>query len=102
MKMSSNVISDFEKLFRQKLQLNNCKLRKKKQENNYEITTPANDIFLMYWGEFPEINLVYQPIGIRTPQTLVYEQAIRAHIKSCVTTIRKSLDSNLVTSNKEN
>lgn len=100
--MSSNLISDFEKLFRQKLQLNNCKLRKKKQENNYEIKTPANDIFLMYWGEFPEINLVYQPIGVRTPQTIIYEQAIRAHIKSCASTIKKSLDSNLVTLNEEN
>ncbi|MBF2066992.1 MAG: hypothetical protein IGS39_21635 [Calothrix sp. C42_A2020_038] len=102
MKVSSNLISDFEKLFRQKLQLNNCRLKKKKQENNYEITTPANDIFLMYWGEFPEINLVYQPIGIRTHQTMVYEQAIRAHIKSCVISVKNNPASNLVTVDKEN
>ncbi|BAZ13900.1 hypothetical protein NIES4071_57400 [Calothrix sp. NIES-4071] len=102
MKISSNLISDFERLFRQKLQLNNCKLKKKKQENNYEIITPANDIFLMSWGEFPEINLVYQQIGIRTQQTGIYEQAIRAHIKSCVSSVKSNSDSNLVTLDKEN
>ncbi|MBW4599880.1 MAG: hypothetical protein KME29_09760 [Calothrix sp. FI2-JRJ7] len=99
--VTSNLISDFEKLFRQKLQLNNCKLKKKKQENNYEIITPASDIFLMSWGEFPEITLVYQPIGIRTQQTVIYEQAIRAHIKSCVSSVNKNSDSNLVTVDKE-
>ncbi len=102
MKITSNLISDFEKLFRQKLQLNNCRLKKKKQENNYEIITPASDIFLMYWGEFPEISLVYQPIGIRTQQTVIYEQAIRAHIKSCVSSVKNNYDSTLVTSDKEN
>jgi hypothetical protein len=100
--MGSNVISEFEKLFRQKLQLNNCKLRKKKQENNYEITTPASDVFLMYWSEFPEINLIYQPIGVKTPQTLIYEQAIRAHVKACVNSVRNSVNSNVVTLNEEN
>lgn len=45
METTSNIIPEFEKLFRQKLQLNNCKLKKKRQENNYEITTPAKDIF---------------------------------------------------------
>ncbi|MBD2438418.1 hypothetical protein [Nostoc sp. FACHB-110] len=88
METTSNIIPEFEKLLRLKLQLNNCKLRKKRQENNYEITTPAKDIFLMYWGEFPEIKLIYQAVGIRTQQTAVYEQAIRSHIKSCVSSIQ--------------
>ncbi|MDZ7962061.1 MAG: hypothetical protein RMY34_30035 [Aulosira sp. DedQUE10] len=91
MTTDASIIPEFEKLFRQKLQLNNCKLRKKRQENNYEITTPAKDIFLMYWGEFPEIKLIYQPIGIRTEQTLVYERAIRSHINFCVSSLQKSM-----------
>lgn len=88
---AASTIPEFEKLFRQKLQLNNCKLRKKRQENNYEITTPARDIFLMYWCEFPEIKLIYQAVGIRTEQTVVYERAIRSHINFCVSSIQKSL-----------
>jgi len=55
----------------------------------------------MSWGEFPEITLVCQPIGIRTQQTVIYEQAIRAHIKSCVSSVNKNSDSNLVTVDKE-
>lgn len=96
METDSTIIPAFEKLFRQKLQLNNCKLKKKKQENNYEIITPAKDIFLMYWCEFPEVQLVYQPIGIRTKQTIVYEQAIRSHISFCVSSIKESM---MVTAN---
>ncbi|MEA5513046.1 hypothetical protein [Nodularia sp. UHCC 0506] len=88
MQDSSNLISEFETLFRQKLKLNNCKLKKKKQENNYEIITPAKDIFLMSWCDFPEINLTYQPIGVRTHQTVVYERAIRSHINFCVSSIQ--------------
>ncbi|MCC5639984.1 hypothetical protein LC593_29980 [Nostoc sp. CHAB 5844] len=91
MEPTSNIISEFEKLFRQKLQLNNCKLRKKRQENNYEITTPAKDIFLMYWCEFPEIKLIYQAVGVRTQQTVIYERAIRSHINFCVTSIQESI-----------
>lgn len=91
MNITSNTIPEFEKLFRQKLQLNNCKLKKKKQENNYEIITPAKDIFLMYWCEFPKIQLVYQNVGIRTEQTVVYERAIRSHINFCVNSIQKSM-----------
>ncbi|QSJ15579.1 hypothetical protein JYQ62_27690 [Nostoc sp. UHCC 0702] len=91
MDITANRIPEFEKLFRQKLQLNNCKLKKKKQENNYEIITPAKDIFLMYWSEFPKIQLVYQNVGIRTEQTVVYERAIRSHINFCVTSIQKSM-----------
>jgi len=91
MTTTASTIPEFEKLFRQKLQLNNCKLRKKRQENNYEITTPARDIFLMYWCEFPEIKLIYQAVGIRTEQTVVYERAIRSHINFCVNTIQKSI-----------
>ncbi|MBE9008483.1 hypothetical protein IQ259_26410 [Fortiea sp. LEGE XX443] len=91
MEITSNIIPEFEKLFRQKLQLNNCKLRKKRQENNYEITTPAKDIFLMYWCEFPEIKLIYQAVGVRTQQTVVYERAIRSHINFCVTSIQESI-----------
>jgi len=87
MNITSNFIPDFERLFRQKLQLNNCRLRKKRKENNYEITTPAKDIFLMYWHEFPEINLIYQAVGVRTEQTVVYERAIRSHIKFCLSSI---------------
>ena len=90
MKTTSDLILDFEKLFRQKLQLNNCKLRKKRQENNYEIITPAKDIFLMYWSEFPEVNLIYQAIGVRTQQTGVYERAIRSHISFCVSSIQEN------------
>ncbi|WP_375478082.1 hypothetical protein [uncultured Nostoc sp.] len=90
MKTTSDLIPDFEKLFRQKLQLNNCKLRKKRQENNYEIITPAKDIFLMYWSEFPEVNLIYQAIGVRTQQTGVYERAIRSHISFCVSSIQEN------------
>jgi hypothetical protein len=85
---TSNLISDFETLFRQKLKLNNCKLKKKKQENNYEIITPAKDIFLMSWCDFPDINLIYQPIGVRTQQTGVYEKAIRSHISFCLNSIK--------------
>ncbi|MBE9052234.1 hypothetical protein IQ243_17740 [Nostocales cyanobacterium LEGE 11386] len=88
MQNSSNLIPEFETLFRQKLKLNNCKLKKKKQENNYEIITPAKDVFLMYWCDFPEINLIYQPIGIRTKQTIVYERAIRSHINYCVSSLQ--------------
>jgi len=91
METTANIISEFEKLFRQKLQLNNCKLRKKRQENNYEITTPAKDIFLMYWCEFPEIKLIYQAVGVRTQQTVVYERAIRSHIDFCVTSIQEGI-----------
>ncbi|MER3493858.1 MAG: hypothetical protein C4323_16995 [Mastigocladus sp. ERB_26_2] len=91
METTSNIIPEFEKLFRQKLQLNNCKLKKKRQENNYEITTPAKDIFLMYWCEFPEIKLIYQAVGIRTQQTAVYERAIRSHINSCVSSLQESI-----------
>lgn len=90
MKASSTLIPEFEKLFREKLQLNNCRLRKKKQENNYEITTPAKDIFLMSWCEFPEISLIYQPVGIRTKQTVVYEQAIRSHINFCLSSLQEN------------
>ena len=90
MKITSNLIPEFEKLFREKLQLNNCRLRKKRQENNYEITTPAKDIFLMSWCEFPEISLIYQPVGIRTDQTIVYERAIRSHINFCLSTIQNN------------
>ena len=90
MKITSNLIPEFEKLFRQKLQLNNCRLRKKRQENNYEIITPAKDIFLMYWSEFPEISLIYQPIGVRTYQTEVYERAIRSHISFCITSLQEN------------
>ncbi|MBO3464121.1 hypothetical protein G7B40_020110 [Aetokthonos hydrillicola Thurmond2011] len=89
METTSNIIAEFEKLFRQKLHLNNCKLMKKRQENNYEITTPAKDIFLMYWCEFPEIKLIYQAVGIRTQQTAVYERAIRSHISSCVNRLQE-------------
>ncbi|MDB9303368.1 MULTISPECIES: hypothetical protein [Cyanophyceae] len=85
---TSNLISEFETLFRQKLKLNNCKLKKKKQENNYEIITPAKDIFLMSWCDFPDINLIYQPIGVRTQQTGVYEKAIRSHINFCLSSIK--------------
>ncbi|KZL49833.1 hypothetical protein A2T98_10655 [Nodularia spumigena CENA596] len=85
---TSNLISEFETLFRQKLKLNNCKLKKKKQENNYEIITPAKDIFLMSWCDFPDINLIYQPIGVRTQQTVVYERAIRSHINFCLSSIK--------------
>lgn len=85
---TSNLVSEFETLFRQKLKLNNCKLKKKKQENNYEIITPAKDIFLMSWCDFPDINLIYQPIGIRTQQTIVYERAIRSHINFCLSSIQ--------------
>ncbi|MEA5616527.1 hypothetical protein VB711_01545 [Cronbergia sp. UHCC 0137] len=88
MEANSSVITEFENLFRNKLKLNNCRLIKKKQENNYQITTPAKDIFLMYWSEFPQVNLIYQPIGIRTQQTLVYERAIRSHITSCLSSIQ--------------
>ncbi|WP_341528961.1 hypothetical protein WKK05_06440 [Nostoc sp. UHCC 0302] len=102
MNTASNVIPEFEKLFRQKLQLNNCRLKKKRQENNYEIITPAKDIFLMYWSEFPEINLIYQPVGIRTKQTIVYERAIREHINFCVSSMQASANSNFVTLNREN
>ncbi len=91
METTSNTVAEFEKLFRQKLHLNNCKLKKKRQENNYEIITPAKDIFLMYWCEFPEIKLVYQPIGVRTQQTMVYEQAIRFHINFCVSNIQETM-----------
>ncbi|MEA5604612.1 hypothetical protein [Nostoc sp. UHCC 0252] len=90
MKTTSDLIPEFEKLFRQKLQLNNCKLRKKRQENSYEIITPAKDIFLMHWSEFPEINLTYQAIGVRTQQTSVYEKAIRSHISSCLSSIQEN------------
>ncbi|MBE9200349.1 MULTISPECIES: hypothetical protein [unclassified Nodularia (in: cyanobacteria)] len=90
MQDSSNVISEFETLFRQKLKLNNCKLKKKKQENNYEIITPAKDIFLMSWCDFPDINLIYQPIGVRTKQTIVYERAIRSHINFCLSSIQEN------------
>ncbi len=100
MQTASTTISEFEKLFRQKLQLNNCRLRKKRQENNYEITTPAKDIFLMSWLEFPEISLIYQPVGIRTKQTLVYERAIREHINFCVSIIQDSPDSSLIALDK--
>ncbi|MEA5505669.1 hypothetical protein VB735_21665 [Halotia wernerae UHCC 0503] len=89
MNTSSTLIPEFEKLLREKLQLNNCRLKKKKQENNYEIITPAKDIFLMSWCEFPEINLIYQPVGIRREQTVIYERAIRSHIKFCVSSIQK-------------
>ena len=85
---TSNLVSEFETLFRQKLKLNNCKLKKKKQENNYEIITPAKDIFLMSWCDFPDINLIYQPIGVRTQQTGVYEKAIRSHISFCLSSIK--------------
>ncbi|MDB9374162.1 hypothetical protein [Nodularia sphaerocarpa] len=85
---TSNLISEFETLFRQKLKLNNCKLKKKKQENNYEIITPAKDIFLMSWCDFPDVNLIYQPIGVRTQQTMVYERAIRSHINFCLSSIK--------------
>ena len=88
MQDTSNLISEFETLFRQKLKLNNCKLKKKKQENNYEIITPAKDIFLMSWCDFPDINLIYQPIGVRTKQTIVYERAIRSHIDFCLSSIQ--------------
>lgn len=91
METSANLIPEFEKLFRQKLQLNNCKLRKKRQENNYEITTPAKDVFLMYWCEFPEINLIYQAVGVRTQQTAVYERAIRSHINSCLSSLQEKM-----------
>lgn len=91
METTSNIIPEFEQLFRQKLQLNNCKLKKKRQENNYEIITPAKDIFLMYWCEFPEIKLIYQAIGIRTQQTVVYERAIRSHINSCISSLQGSI-----------
>jgi hypothetical protein len=90
MKTTSTLIPEFEKLLREKLQLNNCRLKKKKQENNYEIITPAKDIFLMSWCEFPEINLIYQPVGIRREQTVIYERAIRSHIKSCLSSIQAS------------
>jgi hypothetical protein len=90
MKIASKLIPEFEKLFREKLQLNNCRLRKKRQENNYEITTPAKDIFLMSWCEFPEITLIYQPVGIRTDQTIVYERAIRSHMNFCVSSIQNA------------
>ena len=90
MKNTSDLILEFEKLFREKLQLNNCKLRKKRQENNYEIITPAKDIFLMYWSEFPEVNLIYQAVGVRTHQTEVYERAIRSHISFCVSSIKEN------------
>ncbi|MFB2768914.1 hypothetical protein ACE1AT_06410 [Pelatocladus sp. BLCC-F211] len=102
MKTASNLIPEFEKLFREKLQLNNCRLQKKRQENNYEITTPAKDIFLMYWCEFPEIKLIYQPVGIRTKQTILYERAIRDHINFCVSSVRDKLRSSLITLDKEN
>jgi len=92
MNTASNLIPEFEKLFRQKLKLNNCKLKKKRQENNYEIVTPAKDIFLMYWCDFPQINLIYQPVGVRTEQTGVYERAIRSHISSCVSSIQDNPD----------
>ena len=85
MKTTSDLILEFEKLFRQKLQLNNCKLRKKRQEN-----TPAKDIFLMYWSEFPEVNLIYQAVGVRTQQTSVYERAIRSHISSSLSSIQEN------------
>jgi hypothetical protein len=91
MKTASSLIPEFEQIFRDKLKLNNCRLRKKKQENNYEIITPAKDIFLMSWQEFPEISLVYQPVGIRTEQTVVYEKAIRSHINFCVSCIQESI-----------
>ncbi|MBW4615655.1 MAG: hypothetical protein KME21_20740 [Desmonostoc vinosum HA7617-LM4] len=90
MSNTSNLILDFEKLFREKLKLNNCRFRKKKQENNYEITTPSKDVFLMCIGEFPEIKLIYQPVGIRTKQTIVYERAIRSHIDFCLSNIQES------------
>ncbi|WP_392531684.1 hypothetical protein [Nostoc sp. C117] len=93
MKTTSDLVPEFEKLFREKLQLNNCKLRKKRQENNYEIITPAKDIFLMYWCEFPEVNLIYQHVGVRNQQTGVYERAIRSHISSCLSSIQNNPDS---------
>ncbi|MFN6566390.1 hypothetical protein [Dendronalium sp. ChiSLP03b] len=101
MQTTSNLILEFEKLFRQKLQLNNCRLKKKRQENNYEIITPAKDIFLMYWSDFPEIILIYQPIGIRTKQTIVYERAIRDHINFCVSSVQDKPNSSLITLEKE-
>jgi hypothetical protein len=90
MSNTSNLILEFEKLFREKLKLNNCRVRRKRQENNYEITTPGNDIFLMYWDEFPEIKLTYQLVGIPTKQTIVYERAIRSHIDFCLSNIQES------------
>jgi hypothetical protein len=98
METVSDLVPEFERLFRQKLKLNNCRLRKKRQENNYEITTPAKDIFLMTWCEFPEISLIYQPVGVRTKETLVYERAIRSHITSCVSTIKDSPQASLTNS----
>ncbi|WGV23287.1 hypothetical protein [Halotia branconii] len=90
MNTTSTLIPEFEKLLREKLQLNNCRLKKRKQENNYEIITPAKDVFLMSWCEFPEINLIYQPVGVRREQTVVYERAIRSHIKFCVSSIQNN------------
>ncbi|MBW4569831.1 MAG: hypothetical protein KME31_17920 [Tolypothrix carrinoi HA7290-LM1] len=89
----ANLVPEFEELFRQKLKLNNCRLTKKRQENNYQITTPAKDIFLMSWQEFPEVNLIYQPVGVRTEQTLVYERAIRSHLNFCLSSIQHKVAS---------
>jgi hypothetical protein len=89
----ANLVPEFEELFRQKLKLNNCRLIKKRQENNYQITTPAKDIFLLSWLEFPEVNLIYQPVGVRTEQTLVYERAIRSHLSFCLNSIQNKVAS---------
>ena len=42
----------------------------------------------MSWQEFPEVNLIYQPVGVRTEQTLVYERAIRSHLNFCLSSIQ--------------
>ncbi|AKG20173.1 hypothetical protein [Calothrix sp. 336/3] len=97
MESSSSLVTEFEQLFRQKLRLNNCRLQKKIQENSYEITTPAKDIFLMSWSDFPDIKLVYQPVGIRTKQTVVYERAIRDHIIFCVNSVQNKSQHSLMT-----
>ncbi|MBW4562135.1 MAG: hypothetical protein KME32_13460 [Mojavia pulchra JT2-VF2] len=89
MKTASNLILEFENLLKEKLKLNNCRLIKKKQENHYQIITPAKDIFLMSWCEFPEIKFIYQPVGIRREQTVIYERAIRSHISFCVSNIQE-------------
>lgn len=77
---------EFEKLLRKRLKLINCRLRRRqKSKNDYTITTLEKDEFWMYWEFFPDIKLMYRPMGRPfCEEKVFYKQAIDDEITYCI------------------
>lgn len=92
MEVTPELIQKFEKLLKKQLKLSACSLRKERGvERSYIITTQNNDVFWLYWYDFPEVCLMFRPTGRPyCGQTTIYERTIRSHIEHCISLLKST------------